>query len=655
MENQIVVGTSYYPEQYPEERWETDAKMMKETGFTVVRIAEFGWAVMEPRDGVFDFSLFDRMIDLFRGYGISTVLGTPTRIPPVWMWKKHPEIVMTKKDGLPEGGGTLRLCVNVPSYKNYAQRIVEKMAAHFSANPAVIGWQIDNELRAWQCYCKHCSGQFRSWLKNKYGDIDNLNTEWGTIYHSQIFNSWDEVDVPANTELVVSEGSQLLDFKRFVSDSRVNFMNMQVEIIRKACPSHFITHNGLGCGEDIDYYDMAKNLDFFGFDHYPGGIEGDSLFPMSYDVCRGAKRKSFWILEQRCGYFNHSPNNFALDPGLVRLWCYRAVSRGADGIIYYRWRGGRFGSEQHPNSLLRHDGTPGRSLEEAARFASEMKNLDVNIAGTEFKAEAAILWSFEEKWAFGTHTQNSELSYPGSVKEHYSALYKLGVNVDMISPTADLGKYKIVTAPILFMLNEEIAKNLEHYVEAGGTLILTVRTGVKTWANTAVNTAWPGLARALAGVRVLEFDSLPGGYANEVLFNNKTYTVKGFLEILELETASELAVYNQRFYKGAPAITVNKYGRGKAIYYGVMGNDDLLTGLYEDTLKELNMVVRVFPEEIDVTYRTDGENTYMFVINPMRENREIYLDGCYYDLITKESKSGNVTIKSFDAMILVKK
>jgi len=651
MDKKFYVGVSYYPEHWPSERWETDAILMKEAGFNIVRIAELAWSVIEPEDGVFDFRLFDGAAEILSKHGMQIMLGTPTSIPPQWMWKDFPGIVRCNEYGLPDGG-RFNYCANNPDFIRFSKRLVCKMAEHYKDDPAVISWQIDNEFRGCLCYCEHCGEAFRIWLRDKYGTLDNLNKEWGTVFWSQTYNSWDRVDLPSKKEMITNT-SQLLDFRRFVSDSKIRFQRMQVKILRDICPSHTVTHNGMGSFDRLDYYKLAEDLDFYGCDVYPAVDEEPSVHRYQCDVSRGIKEKSYWVLEQKNGYINFSKDyNLAIEPGLVRFWAMRDAARGADGVLFYRWRGGRFGFEQHPNGILRHDGSKRRAYGEVKQFAEEMEILGEDLIDSLFETEVAILRSFDAIWALESQFHNINLSYEALFMEYYEAAGELGVNVDIVNPLSDLGKYKVVIAPGLFTLNSEIAANIMKFAGAGGAVILSVRTGVKTWSNTTVDIPWPGLLRDASGCTVTEFDSLPAHAANTVIYKGEPYTVNTFLEVLKCETGEAIGVYGGKFYKGEPAITQNRYGKGSVIYSGAMGGKELARAVMRDVFGDNGVRTENWPEGIEVTYRRGEKGVYMFVLNASPENREVSFDGKYRNLPDGREISGIVEMKRFDAMVL---
>ncbi|HUX77658.1 MAG TPA: beta-galactosidase, partial [Anaerolineae bacterium] len=399
-------GVDYFPEHWPEDRWPEDARLMAEAGFNVVRLAEFAWAKMEPQEEQYDFDWLDRAIAILASHDIRVVLGTPTASPPPWLMAQSPEFFRVREDGRRVTFGNRReYCPNNPVYHEYTRRIVTHMAKHYANHPAVIGWQIDNELGG-RCYCPICARAFQEWLRDRYGSLDALNQRWGTIFWSHTYTDWDQVPLPLTTGGSPNPGLAL-DFLRFSSDSYVAVQQMQVEILRDKCPAHFVTHNFMGFGYDqIDYFDMARDLDFVAWDNYPRGfwdMRADvdpSQAALSCDTMRGLKRQNVWVMEQQAGPSGWETVSTAPRPGELRLWAYQSIAHGADGIVFFRWRTARFGTEEYWHGLLDHHGRPGRRYEEIKRMGGEIKKAGEQLHGSTVKPSVAMILSYDSRFAF---------------------------------------------------------------------------------------------------------------------------------------------------------------------------------------------------------------------------------------------------------------
>jgi beta-galactosidase len=329
-------GVCYYPEQWPESLWEQDAERMQECGVNTVRMGEFGWALMERREGHYDFGLFDRAIATMARHGIKTIFGTPTATPPKWLTHKYPEVLNVLADGqLVNDQSRRQYSYNSPVYRRFCREIVEALAQHYRDNTNIIGWQIDNEINNEdpEDFSDNARTAFRAWLKKKYGTLDELNVRWGTVVWSQIYSDWDQIDLPFPTP-AFHNPALMLDSRRFTSDSATDFLNEQVKIIHRYRPNDFLTHNGVF--KNINYYDFTRNLDLYAYDNYP--TFDDS--PRFLTGTRLAQVRSFtgrfMIMEQLTGpagqtYLLRSPR-----PGETRLWAMQAVAYGADGLLHFR-------------------------------------------------------------------------------------------------------------------------------------------------------------------------------------------------------------------------------------------------------------------------------------------------------------------------------
>ncbi len=392
------IGADYYPEHWPKKRWETDARLMKTAGFNVTRLAEFAWVNMEPEEGRFDFEWLEEALAVLNKHGIRALLCTPTAAMPAWVPRKYPEVMAMRESGRRiEWGRRKNNCFSSGTYRLLSERITRAMAERFAKTPNVIGWQTDNEFGHPPCFCESCRAEFQDWLRRKYGTLEGLNRAWGTHFWGHQFGRWDEI--------TAGEGAhpeESLDWRRFFSWLNVRFQRGQVKILRDACPKHFITHNFMGLFKELNYYDLAEDLDFVSWDNYPvrGGAPGIRYdASMAADLMRGLKKKNFWIMEQTAGpggiaAFGRNPR-----PGEIRSIAFQQLAHGADGQVWFRWRTCTAGLEQYWHGLLGHDGKPGRRYKEAARTAAEYRKLEKLLAGTTVKTKAAMIYDYDSLWA----------------------------------------------------------------------------------------------------------------------------------------------------------------------------------------------------------------------------------------------------------------
>lgn len=633
MEN-IYFGTAYYPEHWPEDRWETDAELMKEMGIDVIRMGEFSWHKMEPLEGCYDFGWLDGVIELFAGYGIKTVLGTPTAAPPAWLIRKYPEILPVDRDGIRrEFGGRHHDCQSNPVYRKYVKAIVREIAEHFKENPYVIGFQIDNELGNSHedlCMCDSCADAFRQWLEKKYGDICALNLAWGNQFWSQEYNDFKEIGTPKKT--VTGENpSRMLDWRRFCSDLVVDFAETQADILRQICPGKFITHNFMGFSDKVDYFKLAETLDFAGQDQYHCQFfaedeEEDIAVPAAkaaaaLDLIRGTKQRNFWILEQQSGPAGWECMGRAIRPGRLSNWTMHSIAHGADTIVYFRWRVSPVGTEQYWHGILPHSGNPGSRYEELKRFIRKTRPLMQEIRGCMPEAKAAVLFSYDEEYALKIQPNNRELSYIGQVNTYYRSLFRKNIPVDFVQEQAEWKKYKLLIAPLLYLMHPGLEQKLKEYAENGGNLVLTMRTGVKDWNNVCMTEKeLPGNLQELTGIQVKDYDCLNG---LEVLvdWNGENYKTRKWADLMEVlpenrQTVKVLAQYASQFYQGLPAVTVNCYEKGKVWYVGSEPTDELLDCIMDNILAEAGITgLANTPEGVEAVSRKGKNKDYIFLLN----------------------------------------
>lgn len=621
----IHFGVDYYPEHWPRERWKTDAELMQKMGVQMVRMGEFSWFKMEPEKGKYDFGWLDEAIELLGSYGIKTVLGTPTAAPPAWIVQENPDIQPMDMEGhIRHFGGRHHTCHSNSEYREHCHRIVTAMAKHFAENENVIGWQPDNELGNSQealCRCASCEKHFQNWLKQKYETVENLNESWGTGFWSQSLNNFEQVTTPKLTPNTVNP-SKLLDWKCFCSDLIVDFLQLQIDILRENCPKHFITHNFMGFADKVNYYDLGQNLDFVSHDQYPGGFYcrkphlDNSEMAATLDIIRAYKNATFWIMEQQSGITGWEIMGRTPEPGQLSLWAAQSVAHGADVIVFFRWRSCAIGTEQYWHGILPHSGKPGRIYDELKELTADLTPIMEDMQGAMPQNKAAIVFDFRQKYAMDIQPHNPELSYMQQVLKYYAAFYEKGISVDFVQGTQDLSQYALVVAPLQYLMTEELEKNYFNYVEQGGHLVLTMRTGVKDENNLVMtDRPLPGKLADLLGITVEEYDCLIET-SGRVTYGEKEYAIYKWSDVLNAQSAEILAVYASGYYKGQPAVTRNAFGKGIAYYIGTEPGEVFMGVLLEDILKKAHVICN-FEGETGVEFctRSKGNDTWLFVLN----------------------------------------
>jgi beta-galactosidase len=656
-------GAAYYPEHWPEERWPEDARLMQEAGFNVVRLAEFAWAKLEPSEGRFDFDWLERAIAVLAGRGISIVLGTPTASPPPWLMAQSDDLFLVEENGIRRTYGLRReYCPNHPLYRRHTERIVNRMAEHFQNNPAVIGWQIDNELGD-RCYCPICRVAFHRWLQTRYSTLDALNERWGTVFWSHTYTDWAQIPVPLSTARSHNPGLGL-DYRRFMSDTYRDFQRLQADIIRRHCPGRFVTHNLMGFRYgQLNYYDLAADLDHVSWDIYNRHqwdmrAEVDpAQAALSCDTMRGLKKQNYWVMEQQSGGGGWEQVAVPPKPGELRVWTYQSVAHGADAIVYFRWRTARVGTEQNWQGILEHHGIPGRRYAEVCQVGNELKKVGELIGGSRPRPQVAIMQSYDTRFAFQIQPNNPRFSYESHIQDVYRGFHHHHIPVDIVSETDLLTGYKLVIAPALFVLPAQTAANLERYVADGGIVVFTPRTGVKNEFNTVVDMKLPGLVARMCGIEVEEYISMPVDEDNRVQFGlpelEESFPTSAWADVIEPQGADVIAWHCQDFYAGKPAATLHSFGKGLVIYLGALGDH----AYYDAIVRWLSGLAGIeppllAPPGVEVAERWQGHQRILFLLNHRAQPQTVKLDARYRDLLDDRTLNGEVEIDPYGVLIL---
>ncbi len=624
------IGVDYYPEHWAPERWETDARLMKEAGFNVVRLAEFAWADMEPEEGVFDFAWLDKALDILGRNGIAAILGTPTCSMPAWAKEKYPESMATDKSGRRvEWGVRANYCSSSGSYRLLSERITRAMAGHYKDSPHVIGWQTHNEFDAHQCFCGTCRKEFHSWLKRRHGSLESLNKAWGTHFWNHNITDWSQIPLPVDGDR--HNPGLCLDWKRFVSFLDVRFQAEQLKVLRELCPEHFATHNFMGLFCDINYYDLAKDLDFVSWDNYPVDNVPPGAFPvassMAADVMRGLKDRNFWIMEQTAGPHGWGSFGRNVRPGELRKIAFQQVSRGADGMVWFRWRSCTAGREQYWHGLLGHDGKALRRYEEAARTARDLHALAPALEGTKVDAKIAFIYDYESIWAMHIQPGNAGNDCRDRIQRLYAAVRRAGVDADMVPPGADLSKYKAVFAPALYIMPDALARKLDKYVKGGGVLLCDGRTGVKDADSLCHERTLPGLLSDALGISIEEYESVAASFSYTVSGGNELpgdHVARRYCDWVKPGKAETLASYKDWHLEGYAAATRCAYGKGFGFYLGCEVEDDAFyDSLAACVLKAAKVGTRKLPKGVEASVRAGQGRRLLFLVNHTEEPVEV--------------------------------
>jgi len=671
---QILLGVDYYPDQTPEALWEEDSRMMSDMGFTNVRIAEFAWALMEPSEGKFEFGWLHRAVQILHKHNIGVILGTPSAAPPPWLSAKYPDIFEVNAQGQRlRPGGRRFTCPTNPVYRKLSLAIATQMAKKFGETEGVIGWQIDNELTlgsSLRCYCNFCQVGFQNWLRTRYSTLDNLNQSWGTVFWSQTYSDFSQIPVPLLSGGDPNPGLAL-DYDRYQSYANTSFTEEQLAMLRQMCPTHFVTTNNVGLVDTIDMRDLYAKLDFAAFDNYPGFFdmlmaqEGKSPLPegiastisLGHDLARSVKGgEPFMIMEEQSG--KAGQKTFAPQPetGQVRLWTYQGVAHGAMGINYFRWDTATFGAEQYWHGILNHDRSKSPAYEEIRQTVKELKALGQEVLYSQYAVQTALVFDYDCSWAVKIQPGHYALDYMTQVTSWYGAISSSHTGIDVIAPEADLSPYKIVFAPLAYVMSEKQAAKIKSFVQGGGMFVTNFRLGVKTETSQIVRTPLPGLLRDVMGVTVADYVPIYSA-KNAVKFAPGLAGPDGecglWTDILQPTGAEVLASYTKGSHAGEAAITMNTVGSGKAVYIGA----DLDAASLARVLRTLSGLAGVkppleVPPGIELTVRRAGDKQWIFVLNHTSVSQSVSIPKTFTDLLTGGTHTGKVDVSGYGVRVL---
>ena len=663
----MYIGVDYYPEHRSREAWKTDARLMREAGFNVVRLAEFAWVFLEPEEGRFEFGWLDESLDILHRHGIRAILGTPTAVMPAWLARKYPEALATDKTGRRITWGVRKdSCYTAGAYRLLSERITRAMAEHYAQAPNVIGWQTDNEFGNPVCYCDTCTAAFHDWLRARYGALDELNRAWGTFFWGHCFGEWAEIPLPDNEG--THNPSLCLDWRRFYSWLNVRFQADQVRILRQVCPQHLVTHNFMGLFSELNYYDLARDLDFVSWDNYPvwGPPEFHHDAGAAADVMRGLKRRNFWIMEQTAGpggwgVFGRNPR-----PGEIRQIAYQQLAHGADAQIWFRWDTCTAGREQYWHGLIGHDSRPLRRYREAAQVAREYHLLAPELDGTTIRTPVAMIYDYESIWAFQIQPAyggpaweplHGAAHYHNAIRRFHRALTRAGVNVDMIRPDQDMSQYKVVFAPHLYLLPDAVAQRLIAFVRAGGVLVADCRTGVKDETSLCHARTLPGLLSEALGIAIEEYEALGTEITYAVTGSPAfpgRFTATRFADWMTTASAETLAGYEPWHLAGFAALTRNRFGDGLGYYVGsIMAEDAFYDALIADVLRQAGVEPAVAPPPgVEACVREGKGKRLLFLINHTEEEQTVQVPAGKLELLTGQTTGSAIQLDRYDVAVV---
>lgn len=659
----LLHGGDYNPDQWLDrpDILKEDIRLMKEAHINCVSVGIFSWARLEPEEGRYDFDWLETILNNLYENGIYTVLATPSGAKPVWMSEKYPQIRRVQRNLVrDETGDRHNHCYTSPIYREKVKAIDTALARRFAKHPGVILWHLSNEYGG-TCYCPLCQEAFRAWLKQKYGDLETLNHEWWSHFWSHTITDWSQIHPPLPNGEHSTHGLEL-DWKRFTTDQVIDFMKLERDAVKSVDPLIPVTTNFMYEFDTYNYFKFKDELDVISWDSYPWWTAGDNSDTAAnvafwHDVMRGIKRQPFLLMESTPSVTNWTPVSRLKRPGMHMAQCMQAVAHGSNSVQYFQFRKGRGSFEKFHGAVVDHyGGTDTREFQDVKAVGEQLLQMD-SIYQSEVRAEVALVYDTENRWAVegAAGPRNIGVHYLETVHAHYKALWEMGISVDVVDEECDLSGYKLVIAPMLYLLRAGFEETLKEFVRGGGTLVGTYLTGFVNENDLCYLGGFPGAGlKELFGVWNEATDGLWDGEENTLVLGEKSYRVKELCALLHTQGAKALAAYGADFYAGQPALTVNPYGAGEAYYLAAGAEADFYRDFYHGLADKLHLQKALEndpPHGVEAMLRTSDDAVYLFLQNFSGKEQTVALPRAYLSVPQGEPVT-SVTLPEYGAAFL---
>ena len=606
-QERIWYGGDYNPDQWPEEVWDDDVRLMKKAGVNLVSVGIFSWAKIETSEGVYDFDWLDRIIDKLGEAGIAVDLASATASPPMWLTQAHPEVLWKDYRGdVCQPGARQHWRPTSPVFREYALKLCRAMAEHYKGNPYVVAWHVSNEYGCHNRfdYSEDAEHAFQQWCEERYGTIDAVNDAWGTAFWAQRMNDFSEIVPPR----FIGDGNfmnpgKLLDFKRFSSDALKAFYIAERDTLAEITPDLPLTTNFMvsASGSVLDYDDWGDEVDFVSNDHYfiPGEAHLDEL-AFSASLVDGIARKDPWFLmEHSTSAVNWREINYRKEPGQLVRDSLAHVAMGADAVCYFQWRQSKAGAEKFHSAMVPHAGEDSAVFRDVCELGADLNKLsDEGILGSRLaKSRVAVVFDYESEWATEhTATPTQHVHHVDEPLAWFRALADQGVTADVVPVRGAWDGYEMVVLPSVYLLSEETTRRVRDYVVGGGRLVVTYYTGISDEKDHVWLGGYPGSIRDVVGVRVEEFMPMGDDFTGvpDRLGLSNGAVAHDIADVIGSGdgTATVLATFKDNPWTGmdgVPAIVANTFGEGRSVYVGArLGREGLALSLPE-ILESLGM------------------------------------------------------------------
>jgi beta-galactosidase len=668
----ILHGGDYNPEQWPEEVWDEDMRLMREANVNIATLPVFGWVSLQTDEETFTFEWLDSILERMEKNGIKACLATATASQPAWLDQKYPDVLIVEESGHKRKHGQRHsFCPNSPNFRRLSTNLARRIAQRYKEYSGLVLWHVGNEYGR-SCYCDQCGAAFRGWLREKYGSLQVLNARWYTAFWGHTFTDWSQIEPPTSRGERSMQALRL-DYCRFQSESLLNCYRAEAAVLREVTPDIPITTNLMGPFQPLDYHKWAQEMDIVSWDCYPGPHDPPEHVAFSHALMRGLKEgQPFLLMEQSPSQQNWQPYNWLKAPGLLRLQSFQAMAQGADSIMYFQWRRGRGGIEMLHGAVVEHHAmNDARVFREVSQLGAQLKQLDTSTLGGRVPARVALLFDWENWWALSFGSGPSvDLDYLEECRAYFSAFYQLGIQVNVLSPDADLSSYDLIIAPLLYMVRSETADQIVSRVTAGATFLTTYFSALVDENDLVHPGGAPGPLREVLGLRVEETDALPRDKKNGLRFEqplgdlttDAAYPADLLCDRIRLEGASTLARYSDDFYAGEAGLTRNNFGGGAAYYLATRPEAGvlrcILSALCEE--KEIRSPLEngsAPPAGVEVTERVSPDGSaLLYLLNHNLDEVEVKLTGEEFeDLLSEEKYRGALRLGARAAAILRRK
>ncbi len=663
--SRFLYGGDYNPEQWPEDTWANDIQVFKQAHLNSATINVFSWALLEQREGEYDFSKLDKIVKELSDANFDIVLATATAAMPAWMFKKYPDVARVDYQGRRHVFGQRHnFCSNSKNYQVLASKLVKKIVSRYYKNPHIKVWHVNNEYGG-NCYCDNCQNTFRNWLKYKYKNLETLNKAWNMNVWSHRIYDWDEIVVPnelgdawgaEGTETIVSALS--LDYLRFQSESLLKLFKMEKTIIKKYDPVALVTTNFHALPNKLlDYQKWAKEQDIISYDSYPSYNMPTYQSAFLYDLMRSLKHQPFMLMESTPAQVNWQPYSPLKRPGQMAATELQAVAHGADTVQFFQLKQAIGGSEKFHSAVISHSQrTDTRVFKEVTELGEKLEKTGSTILGSKTKAKVGIVFDWNNFWSYEyIDGITQDLDYVESILDYYKQFYKRNIPTDIISVDDDFSQYDLVVAPVLYMIKSGLAEKIDQYVKRGGNFVASYLSGIVNENDSVYLGGYPGPLKDVLGIWVEESDAVIPGQKITVSLDSNNYQANLICDLLHLEGAHALGNYNSEFYKETPAVSENKWGKGTSWYIGTQLDEAGLSKIFDHLISIVNIKSLIETKtDLEITKRVtkSGKELY-FVLNMSNDTKDLPSEfDAYKNLFT--DKNANKKMKAWEVQLLSK-